>query len=104
MGNFNVAESDDGTGVREGSYNVALPDGRIQHVKYTTNDYDGFVAEITYDGQAQSPPAEASCTKACLWSSSSCLCTCCPSLWSTSRQESSCSRCPSTSCCASCLP
>ena len=57
--NFNVAESDDGTGVREGSYNVALPDGRIQHVKYTTNDYDGFVAEITYDGQAQYPPAEA---------------------------------------------
>ena len=57
--NFNVAESDDGTGVREGSYNVALPDGRIQHVKYTTNDYDGFVAEITYDGQAQYPPGEA---------------------------------------------
>merc|ERR1712038_772891 len=56
--NFNVAESDDGTGVREGSYNVALPDGRIQHVKYTTNDYDGFVVEITYDGQAQYPPAE----------------------------------------------
>merc|ERR1711953_1345463 len=47
--NFNVAESDDGTGVREGSYNVALPDGRIQHVKYTTN---------AYDGQSQFPAAE----------------------------------------------
>merc|ERR1712088_167660 len=27
--NFNAAESDDGTGKREGSYSVALPDGRI---------------------------------------------------------------------------
>merc|ERR1711874_354561 len=32
--NFNAAESDDGTGKREGSYSVALPDGRIQHVNY----------------------------------------------------------------------
>ena len=31
---FNQAESNDGTGVVDGSYSVNLPDGRIQHVKY----------------------------------------------------------------------
>merc|ERR1712061_784725 len=55
--NFNAAESNDGTGVVEGSYSVALPDGRIQHVNYHVNDYDGYVAEVTYDAQAQSPAA-----------------------------------------------
>merc|ERR1711981_511350 len=55
--NFNAAESDDGTGKREGSYSVALPDGRIQHVNYHVNDYDGYVAEVTYDGEAQYPAA-----------------------------------------------
>merc|ERR1712001_34878 len=55
--NFNAAESDDGTGKREGSSSVALPDGRIQHVNYHVNDYDGYVAEVTYEGQAQHPAA-----------------------------------------------
>merc|ERR1712055_520974 len=55
--NFQATESDDGTGVREGGYSVALPDGRIQHVNYHTNDYDGYVAEVTYDGQAAYPEA-----------------------------------------------
>merc|ERR1711902_375297 len=41
---FNQAENNDGTGVVDGSYSVNLPDGRIQHVKYHANDYDGFVA------------------------------------------------------------
>merc|ERR1711862_1083752 len=41
-----------GTGVVEGSYSVNLPDGRIQHVKYHANDYDGYVADVTYDGVA----------------------------------------------------
>merc|ERR1712055_1270050 len=53
--NFQATESDDGTGVREGGFSVALPDGRIQHVNYHTNDYDGYVAEVTYDGQAAYP-------------------------------------------------
>ena len=57
--NFNVAESDDGTGVREGSYNVALPDGRIQHVKYTADHVNGYVAEVSYSGEAVYPPAPA---------------------------------------------
>merc|ERR1712055_109173 len=55
--NFQATESDDGTGVRQGGYSVALPDGRIQHVNYHTNDYDGYVAEVTYDGQAAYPEA-----------------------------------------------
>merc|ERR1711930_22069 len=45
--NFNAAESNDGTGVVEGSYSVALPDGRVQHVAYHANDIDGYVAEVT---------------------------------------------------------
>merc|ERR1712032_1445654 len=40
-----------------GSYSVALPDGRIQHVNYRANGYDGYVADVTYDGQAQYPEA-----------------------------------------------
>lgn len=57
--NYNVAASDDGTGVREGSYSVALPDGRTQHVTYTTNDVDGYLATVTYDGTASYPEAGA---------------------------------------------
>merc|ERR1712110_187611 len=57
--NFNAAESNDGTGVVEGSYSVALPDGRVQHVAYHANDIDGYVAEVTYDGQAVYPEAVA---------------------------------------------
>merc|ERR1711970_1422928 len=48
----NQEESNDGTGVVEGSYSVNLPDGRIQHVVYHANDYDGYVADVTYDGVA----------------------------------------------------
>merc|ERR1711874_379860 len=49
---FNQAESNDGTGVVEGSYSVNLPDGRTQHVAYHANDYDGYVADVTYKGVA----------------------------------------------------
>merc|ERR1712055_1039801 len=57
--NFQATESDDGTGVRDGSYSVALPDGRVQHVAYHANDLDGYVAQITYDGTAAYPQAVA---------------------------------------------
>merc|ERR1712112_315741 len=53
--NFNAAESSDGAGNAEGSYSVALPDGRIQHVNYHTDDVNGYVAEVTYDGTAAYP-------------------------------------------------
>merc|ERR1712012_1396701 len=37
------------------TYSVADPDGRIQHVTYTSNGYDGFVADVTYEGTAVYP-------------------------------------------------
>merc|ERR1712194_60263 len=52
---FSQAESNDGTGVVQGSYSVNLPDGRTQHVAYHANDYDGYVADVTYDGVAAYP-------------------------------------------------
>merc|ERR1711976_256480 len=62
MGAFNQAENNDGAGVVDGEYSVNLPDGRIQHVKYHANDYDGFVADVTYEGEphyAAAPAAPA---------------------------------------------
>jgi len=56
--NFNAAEESDGASNVAGSYSVALPDGRIQHVKYTSNGYDGYVADVTYEGTAVYPEAK----------------------------------------------
>merc|ERR1712072_35782 len=55
--NFNAGESSDGAGNAEGSYSVALPDSRIQHVNYHSDPVNGYVAEVTYDGTAAFPPA-----------------------------------------------
>merc|ERR1712071_522914 len=57
--NFNAAETADAAGVVSGSYDVALPDGRTQHVKYTSDNYNGYVADVTYDGVAAYPEAPA---------------------------------------------
>merc|ERR1712098_320425 len=57
--NFQQSESNDGTGVVSGSYSVNLPDGRIQTVNYNAIDLTGNVAEVTYSGEAQYPPAPA---------------------------------------------
>merc|ERR1712123_280198 len=54
---FNQGESNDGNGVVEGSYSVNLPDGRVQTVTYHANDYDGYVAEVSYQGTAAYPEA-----------------------------------------------
>merc|ERR1712128_368668 len=53
--NFNAAETSDGNGVVTGSYSVALPDGRTQTVKYTSDNYNGYVADVTYEGVAVYP-------------------------------------------------
>merc|ERR1712203_675168 len=56
--NFNAAETSDANGVVSGSYSVALPDGRIQHVKYTADHVSGYVAEVTYEGPPVYPEAK----------------------------------------------
>ncbi|XP_043224826.1 cuticle protein 7-like [Amphibalanus amphitrite] len=51
---FAANENSDGKQT-SGYYTVALPDGRIQTVKYTVDDYAGYNAEVTYEGEAQYP-------------------------------------------------
>merc|ERR1712018_945359 len=53
--NFNAEETSDGASNVQGPYSVALPDGRIQHVGYTSDGYNGYVADVTYEGTAQYP-------------------------------------------------
>jgi len=45
---FGQIESSDGH-VVAGTYRVTLPDGRIQTVKYTADDDNGYVATVTYE-------------------------------------------------------
>merc|ERR1719187_509054 len=42
-----------------GSFTIALPDGRIQTTTYTADHYNGFVAEVTYEGTPVYPPEPA---------------------------------------------
>merc|ERR1712018_469212 len=51
--NFNAHEERDGYNTA-GGYQVALPDGRTQIVTYTATK-DGYVADVTYEGEAKSP-------------------------------------------------
>jgi hypothetical protein len=52
---FNAGETGDGAGNAAGSYSVALPDGRTQHVNYKADGYEGYVADVTYEGTAAYP-------------------------------------------------
>ncbi|XP_043220105.1 cuticle protein 19-like [Amphibalanus amphitrite] len=53
---FSQAEQSSGAAVR-GSYSVALPDGRIQHVTYVADHSGdgGYNAHVTYEGAAHHP-------------------------------------------------
>merc|ERR1712215_34826 len=53
--NFQQSKTRDGYST-SGSYTVALPDGRIQTVKYTDNG-DGVIQDVTYEGVPQYGPA-----------------------------------------------
>merc|ERR1739848_220333 len=55
---FNAAETADANGAVTGSYSVALPDGRTQHVKYTADHYNGYVADVSYEGVPVYPEAK----------------------------------------------
>merc|ERR1711881_371842 len=57
--NFKKAESQDAYGNVAGSFTIALPDGRIQTTTYTADHTNGFIAEVTYSGEAVYPPAPA---------------------------------------------
>ena len=55
--NFAANENSD-TKVVTGSYTVHLPDGRIQTVTYTADHYNGYVADVKYEGTAVYPEAK----------------------------------------------
>ncbi|CAB4063410.1 unnamed protein product [Lepeophtheirus salmonis] len=54
---FSAEENSDAKTVA-GSYQVALPDGRVQTVTYTADDYAGFVADVKYEGVPTYPKYE----------------------------------------------
>ena len=56
---FGQQESRDGDNT-QGSYYVQLPDGRLQKVTYYVSGDSGFIAEVTYEGEAQYPQAQPS--------------------------------------------
>ncbi len=53
--NFGHDEKRDGKHT-SGSYFVHLPDGRVQTVHYTVDGYNGYVADVKYEGKAHYAP------------------------------------------------
>ena len=49
---FGQNESRDGY-TTSGKYYVQLPDGRLQTVTYKVDDYSGYVADVSYTGEAK---------------------------------------------------
>ncbi|XP_064122437.1 cuticle protein-like [Macrobrachium nipponense] len=56
---FGHQESRDGDNT-QGSYYVQLPDGRLQTVRYYVNGDSGYVAEVSYQGEARYPDSAES--------------------------------------------
>merc|ERR1712071_242828 len=54
--NFKKTETQDAAGVVQGSFVIALPDGRIQTTTYHADHQNGFIAEVTYEGTPVYPP------------------------------------------------
>merc|ERR1712098_343880 len=53
---FSEQRTGDEYGNIVGEYQVALPDGRIQYVKYTADgNYGGTVMDVSYKGEARHP-------------------------------------------------
>lgn len=52
--NFGHSQSSDGNQVT-GRYFVQLPDGRMQTVEFKADPYNGYTADVQYEGQAQYP-------------------------------------------------
>merc|ERR1719233_2049314 len=56
---FGAEEEGDGKDNVHGLYHVQLPDGRLQKVTYTVNSDSGYIADVTYDGEAVHPTYHA---------------------------------------------
>ena len=53
--NFAKTESQDAQGQVQGTFVIALPDGRVQTTKYTADPVNGYVAKVSYQGEPVYP-------------------------------------------------
>ena len=53
--NFAKTESQDAKGQVQGTFVIALPDGRVQTTKYKADAVNGYVAEVSYQGEPVYP-------------------------------------------------
>ena len=53
--NFAKSESQDDKGNVQGTFVISLHDGRIQTTTYTADPVQGFIAEVTYQGEPVYP-------------------------------------------------